>query len=248
MTYFCTATRVTPQNLTTHAHHCERPVHFQPVSPHTHEKKATKIRSSKRVHPHTGRMGNGNTRIREQNPTGSHSPQSPQPTAHSPQNPTSFHSPQPTAHRVPQSPQAPTESRLQELQGLQHMDPWAQKSKSLAAPAPFRVPPLRRRENPNTQPPNTPQHPPSPPAPNTQHSAHVYETRLGNDKKSLGFCKQKSLAEDKLLQPTQQTTTNYYYKLLHNKLQQTTSCYYYYYYYHYNKLQLQLPQQYAVKL
>lgn len=186
MTYFCTATRVTPQNLTTHAHHCERPVHFQPVSPHTQEKKATKIRSSKRVHPHTGRMGNGNTGIREQNPTSFHSPQSPQPTAH--------------------SPQAPTESRLQELQGLQHMDPWAQKSKSLAAPAPFRVPPLRRRENPNTQ-----------------HSAHVYETRLGNDKKSLGFCKQKSLAEDKLLQPTQQTTTNYYYKLLHNKLQAATT-------------------------
>lgn len=139
------------------------------------------------------------------------------------------------SHRLPQpteshSPQAPTESRLQELQGLQHMDPWAQKSKSLAAPAPFRVPPLRRRENPNTQPPQHPPSPPAPPAPNTQHSAHVYETRLGNDKKSLGFCKQKSLAEDKLLQPTQQTTTNYYYKLLHNKLQQTTSCYYYHYY------------------
>lgn len=120
------------------------------------------------------------------------------------------------SHRLPQpteshSPQAPTESRLQELQGLQHMDPWAQKSKSLAAPAPFRVPPLRRRENPNTQ-----------------HSAHVYETRLGNDKKSLGFCKQKSLAEDKLLQPTsyklQRTTTTSCY---------TTSCYTT----NYNKLQ-----------
>ena len=99
MTYFCTSRRVTPQNLTVHAHHCERPVHFQPVSPHTHEKKATKIRSSKRVHPHTGRMGNGNTGIREQNPTSFHSPQ---PTAHSPQ------SPQPTEshrlHRLLQSP------------------------------------------------------------------------------------------------------------------------------------------------
>lgn len=156
-------------------------------------------------------MGNGNTGIREQNPT-------------------SFHSPQPTAHS-PQSPQ-PTEShRVHRL--LQSPDYKNSKGSSTWTPGHRSVNPslLRLRSESHLSadertPTHNPPAPPAPPAPNTQHSAHVYETRLGNDKKSLGFCKQKSLAEDKLLQPTQQTTTNYYYKLLHNKLQQTTSCYY----------------------
>lgn len=161
-----------------------------PTSITTHARKKSnkdkKLKKSTPTHRENGKWEYGNT--------GAESHKLPQPTAHSPQ-PTES-----TAHRVPQTPQAPTESRLQELQGLQHMDPWAQKSKSLAAPAPFRVPPLRRRENPNTQ-----------------HSAHVYETRLGNDKKSLGFCKQKSLAEDKLLQAATTYTTNY------NELQAATT-------------------------
>lgn len=94
MTYFCTATRVTPQNLTVHAHHCERPVHFQPVSPHTHEKKSNKdkkLKKSTPTHRENGKWEYGNT--------GAESHKLPQPTAHSPQ-PTESH----RVHRLLQSP------------------------------------------------------------------------------------------------------------------------------------------------
>lgn len=129
--------------------------------------------------------------------------------------------PQPTAHRLLQSP-----------------DYKNSKGSSTWTPGHRRVNPslLRLRseshlsadERTPTHNPPTPPAPPAPPAPNTQHSAHVYETRLGNDKKSLGFCKQKSLAEDKLLQPTQQaatqqTTTNYKLLLLLLLQQASTS-------------------------
>lgn len=184
-----------------------------PTSITTHARKKSnkdkKLKKSTPTHRENGKWEYGNT--------GAESHKLPQPTAHK--------LPQPTAHRLPQ----PTEShRVHRL--LQSPDYKNSKGSSTWTPGHRRVNPslLRLRSESHLSadertPTHNPPAPPAPPAPNTQHSAHVYETRLGNDKKSLGFCKQKSLAEDKLLQPTQQTTTNYKLLLLILLLQQAST-------------------------